>query len=288
MQIIINSLIQGLLLSLISLGFSIVYNSTGIMFIAQGAMYALTPFLLLFFLNSGLGIIFSLTGAILAMVMLSMMIELLNHQPLYKKEASTQIHLISSLGIYIAIVQIIIMIWGNESKVLTEEIIEPYTFSNIILTTPQIVSAIASLVIIIIFFLWASRSYLGLKLRALQDNPIQLSLMGHNIKNLRLLAFALCGFFTATGSILSAYDIGFDPQTGLSIVLFAIVATVIGGKGSLFGTLIGSIVLGILRSQVVWYTNSNWQDAITFLILVIFLFFRPQGIMGKKGRIETA
>jgi len=287
MQILINGIIQGLLIALTAMGFSVVYNSTGILHIAQGAIYAFSPFLLLAFLQWGLGMPLSISLAISTFVIFSALFELINHWPLQKKAASSMIHFISSLGIYIAAIQVIAIIWGNETKVLREGIDVTYTMSDIIVTRAQALGGIISLLLIAVFFLWLRRTDSGLKFLALSDNPVQLSLLGYDISKLRLFAFALSGLLTGAASMLTAWDIGFDPHGGLSAVLLAIVATIIGGRGSFIGPIIGGIVLGIMRSQVVWYTSARWQDTITFLILVFFLFFRPQGIFGRKGRLET-
>ena len=287
MQILLNGIIQGLLIALVAMGFSIVYNSTGIFYVAQGAVYALSPFLLLACLNAGLNAVASILLTLLAAIILSIAFEKTNHWPLQKRESSMEIHLISSLGFYIAIIQIIAIIWGNETRVLREGIDVAYTISEVILTRSQILGGLISALIIAIFFIWLKWTDSGLKLKALSDNPIQLSLLGYDTGKLRLLAFGLSGFLTATAAMLTAQDLGFDPHGGLSVVLLAIVATIIGGKGSFIGPAIGGIFLGIVRAQVVWHTSARWQDAITFLFLVLFLFFRPQGILGEKGRLET-
>lgn len=287
MQILLNGTIQGLLIALTALGFSIVYNSTGILHLAQGAIYAFAPFFLLTFLLSGTGIPAAVVLTLAISIFLSILCEFINHGPLYRKNASEPIHLISSLGIYIVAIQIIAMVWGNETKVLRSGIDVTYMMSDIIITRSQAVGGITSLFLIVAFFLWLKKTNSGLKFMALLDNSVQLSLMGYDVGRLRLLAFALSGFLTAVPAMLIAMDIGFDPHGGLTVVLLAIVATIIGGKGSFMGPVIGSIFLGIIRSQVVWHTSARWQDTITFIILVFFLFFRPQGIFGKKGRIET-
>jgi len=284
---LINGTIQGLLIALTATGFSVVYNSTGILHIAQGAIYALSPFLLLSFLQWGMGIPLAISLAISISVILSVLFELINHWPLHRKEASLQIHLISSLGIYIVAIQVIAIIWGNETKVLRNGIDATCMISDLIITRSQALGGIISLFLIVTFFIFLRRTDSGLKFMALLDNPVQLSLMGYDISRLRLLAFGLSGILTAVASMLTAMDIGFDPHGGLSAILLAIVATIIGGKGSFIGPVIGGIFLGIMRSQVVWYTSARWQDTITFLILVLFLFFRPQGILGKKGRVEN-
>lgn len=287
MQIFLDGLIQGLLIAVMAIGFAAVYNSTGILHIAQGAVYAISPFIFLWVMQLEAGVPLAIAGTITTAIALSIVIERINHWPLHRKEASGQIHLISSFGIYICVVQIIAILWGNESKVLRYGIEHTFTLSDIILAQSQVLGGIISLILLLIFFIWIKKTGSGLKFMALSDNPIQLSLMGYDIRALRLLAFGLSGIFTAIASMLTAMDIGFDPQAGLSVVLLAIVATIIGGKGSFAGPVIGGILIGIIRSQVVWYTSARWQDTITFLILVLFLFFRPQGILGKKGRIEA-
>jgi branched-chain amino acid transport system permease protein len=288
MQILINGLIQGLLIALTAMGFSVVYRSTGIFHIAQGAVYTLSPYILMAALSAGASIMSASAFSLAIAIMLSMFLEKANHWPLYNKQASMEIHLISSLGFYIVAIQVIAIIWGNETMVLREGIDETYTISNVILTKAQILGGVISLLIIFLFFVWLKRTELGLRFKALADNPIQLSLLGYDIGKLRLLVLGLSGIFTASAALLTAMDIGFDPHGGMSVVLLAMVATIIGGKGSFIGPVIGGVLLGIARSQVVWYTSARWQDAITFILLALFLFFRPQGIMEQKGRVETS
>src|SRR3989338_7605257 len=122
MQILLNGLLQGLLIALTSMGFAVVYNSTGILHIAQGAVYALSPFLLLSFMQSGMSMSLAIFSALSISIIISALFELVNHWPLHKREASAPIHLISSLGIYIAAIQVIAIIWGNETKVLRDGI----------------------------------------------------------------------------------------------------------------------------------------------------------------------
>ncbi len=287
MQILLNGTIQGLLISLLAIGFSIVYNSTGIISVAQGAVYAISPFLLLSFLKCGLGTPFAVFFAFVITILLSMSFEKINHWPLYKKEASPLIQLISSLGIYIIIVQVIAIIWGNETKVLRTGVDTVIHFWGVLLTKSQIIGGATGLLFILLFLLSLKTSDTGLMLIALSDNPIQLSLLGHDIAKLRLLAFGLSGLFTTAAATLTALDVGFDPQGGLNAILIAIVATIIGGKGSFVGPVLCGILLGIARSQIVWHTSARWEDALTFLLLVLFLFFRPQGILGSKARVEA-
>jgi branched-chain amino acid transport system permease protein len=287
MQIFFNGLTQGLLIALAAMGFSIVYNSTGILHISQGAIYALSPFLLLSLKHAGFSVSIAVLCTFVAVILLSVLIEKFNHWPLYKKGASPQSHFISSLGIYIVIVQLIVIIWGNETKTMRDQVDTVYKFIDLSVTASQVLAGVVSVVSILFYFIWLKKTQRGLKLIALSENPIQLSLMGYDIGLLRLLAFGMSGLFTMLSSVLTAVDVGFDPYGGLKVVLLAIVATIIGGKGSFVGPVIGGIFLGILKSQVVWYTSARWEEAFSLIILVFFLFFWPQGFLGDKRRIEA-
>ncbi len=287
MQILLNGLIQGLLLGLVGMGFALVYNATGIFHIAQGVIFAGAPFILFACIQSGLGWPIGIAFSLVVAVILSCLYEIGNHWPLQKKEASKEIHLIASLGAYIALVQIIAIVWGNETRVLRSGVDATFSFAGVILTRSQVLGGAVALVILSVFLLWLRRTDVGLRLRAMADNPTQLALMGYNIRMLRLAVFGLSGLLTAIAALLLALDIGFDPHSGLQMVLLGMVATIIGGRGSFVGPVIGAILLGIVRSQVVWYTSARWEEVATFFLLVLFLFLRPQGLFGRAGRLEA-
>ena len=151
----------------------------------------------------------------------------------------------------------------------------------------QIAALLVSFLLVAVFFSWLKCSDLGLRFRGLSDNPVEMELLGYDTDNLRTLAFGISGFLAAAAGILNAYDLGFDPNIGMSAVMLAIVATIIGGRGTFIGPVIGGLLLGIVRSQVVWHASARWQDAITFFLLAIFLLCRPNGIVGSEKRLEA-
>jgi branched-chain amino acid transport system permease protein len=101
-----------------------------------------------------------------------------------------------------------------------------------------------------------------------------------------MLIFAISGLLCSLASLIIAIDEGFSPHEGLESILLAIVATMIGGKNTFLGPVIGALLIGIFRSSIVWYFSAIWQNTFTFLLLAIFLLLRPQGIIGQKYRIE--
>jgi branched-chain amino acid transport system permease protein len=219
---------------------------------------------------------------------LSCLCEWANHARLARRHASSGAHLIASLGIYIILVQVIAMIWGNDTKTLRTGLDSTTRLGGVIVVGAQWITLWTATGLLGAFALFLARSNLGLRLRALADNPTMFALFGYNVDRHRLLAFALSGFFAAGASLATAYDLGFDPHTGLHAVLLAIVAVIIGGQGSFFGPVLGALLLGLLRAQVVWHWSARWQEAATFGALAIFLLLRPQGLLGRQSRIEAA
>ena len=287
MQILVNGLITGGIVAVMALAFTVVYLPTRIFYIALGGVYALAPFLVWTGLQWGLAWYVAVAAALAIAILFSLSCELLNHAWLEKKRAAGGTHLIASLGTYIVLVQTIAIIWGNETKVLRQGVDGVFNLSGVTLTQAQVGGAAIALLTIAGFYIWLQFSQLGLQFRAMADNSMELALRGYSIRNLRLVAFGIAGLLSAIASLLVAWDVGFDPQGGLAALLLAVVASIIGGSQSFFGAVLGGILLGVMRSQVVWFLSAQWQEAITFMILAIFLLFRPQGLIGQKRRLEA-
>jgi len=287
MQILANGLVSGLTIAVLAVAFSVVYLPTRAFHIALGGIYAAAPFVAWASVQAGWPWPIATLSAVVVAVVLSLACEQFNHALLEEKDAPLAAHLIASLGLYIIFVQTIALIWGNQTKNLSIGVAESVTFGGVILTHAQILAAVVSVVTLLGFYAWLHFSNLGVQFRALADNPEELALRGYNIHQLRLLAFGVSGLLGAVSALLTAYDTGFDPHAGLSALLVAIVAVIIGGRHSFVGPIVGGILIGIVRSEVVWFLSAQWQEAITFGLLALFLYVRPNGLVGRETRLEA-
>lgn len=287
MQILINGSISGATIAMLALAFATVYLPTRVFHVALAGVFALAPYLVWVFGQHGWPWPVGVAVALIMGTALSFACELFNHGRLDRKMAGQGLHLVSSLGIYIVIVQIVSLVWGNEVKVLRQGIDSVFTVFGVAVTRSQLLAGSASIVAMLGFYSWLRFSKLGLQFRALADNPTQLALFGYNTRRLRLLAFALAGLLTALSSLVTAFDLGFSPHGGLHALILAIVAVIIGGRNTFLGPVVAGFFLGVLRAQVVWHLSARWQDAVTFGLLVVFLFFVPNGLLGRKLRLEA-
>ena len=184
----------------------------------------------------------------------------------------------------IVVINIIAMFYGNETKILNPNISKSVSIGNIIITYSQLYQLGLSLLVIIIFMTFLKFSKFGIKTRAMRDDDVLCTVFGMDIYKMRLVLFTLSGFFASLGGGLVAYDVGMDPYVGMPMLLNAVVALIIGGMGRFEAPILGGFIIGILQAAAVWAFSSRWQDAVTFTLLILFLLFRPQGLMGEKKR----
>ena len=170
------------------------------------------------------------------------------------------------------------------AKVVENSILKPFSFGDIIITTPQMYQAVIGIIVLAAFLIILRWTNWGLRLQALSADETLFETLGYNTNRTRIAVFLASGIFIAIASCLTVYDVGLDPNMGMSVLISAIVAMIIGGVGKFSTCIVGGLTLGVLQSLTVYQFASNWQNAVTFLVLLILLFLRPQGIAGYKQR----
>jgi branched-chain amino acid transport system permease protein len=286
-QILVNGIIAGLAYALFALGFGLAYNTTRIFNFAHGAVYTLAAYsFYTFFVICGWHVALSAVLSLGVAAAAGIAIDEIFYRPLIARNTSLLIPLLSSLGLYIVIVNAIAAIYGNENKTLSPGLQSAYTLGPIILTQIQIGIAALSIILFGALMFVLRKTKLGKVLRAMRDDPDLLTAMGVSQRRVRMVAFGIGSGLSACAAILLALDVGIDPNIGMGALLTGAVAVIIGGVGIFEGAAIGALTLGILQSLIIWRVSSRWAEAIAFLVLIVFLIFRPQGIVGKRRRVE--
>ena len=284
-QFIVNGLITGLLYSLLAIGFALVYNTTHIFHIAAAGIYVFAAYMFWWLaVKLGLPLILAAELAIIFTMGLSLISEVGIYRPLRNKNSSLNVIMIASIGLMTVIVNIIAMVFGNETKVVENSVLRTFRFGDLIITTPQLYQIIVAVIAITVFLVLLDRTRFGLKVRALSSNETLFETLGYTKQITFAIVFLASGFFIGFASCLTVYDVGMDPNMGMTVLINAMVAMIIGGNGRFWTCVAGGLVLGVLQSLTVFWFASSWQNAITFALLLGFLFLRPQGIAGYKQR----
>ncbi len=287
LTVILDALINGLMTGLVSLAFTVVYLPTRIFYLALGGIITIAPFCALVGLQHG-GSPWLANGiALVIAVLLSLGCEFFNHAPLIGKQATSGVHLMTSLGIYIVLSQSAALVWGNETQVFWQGAAAVVTLAGVTLSESQIISLGVAIASLTLFYSWLNASQLGLQFRALSDNPDAFALRGYNPQTFRRIAFAISGGLGAIAALLMAADVGFDAHSGLQLVVLGIVGAIIGGRQSFWGPLLGSVLLELIRAASVWFLSAQWETMVTFTVLALFLVVRPNGWLDSAHRLET-
>jgi len=193
--------------------------------------------------------------------------------------------LIITMGLSLLIANMILIVWSGAPRIINQ----PYTLATwrvgkILINHAQTYSLLISMVLIIGLFLFLNKTMIGKAIRAVADDPEGCAYMGINLRLLYGIAYALGIAITATGGCLMATYRPFNPFYGESIVVILFASVVLGGMTNVFGALIGGLIIGIIQQISSLVVAISLQNVAVFLVFVLFLYLRPQGLFGKKER----
>lgn len=285
-QLITNGIIAGSIYALIALSFAVIYRTVKFFHFAHGVVYAAGAYFaytLVKHLHFNL-----ITAAIFAMcftAFIGIVIDRTVYRPLRFRKGSNLIFLIASFGIFIFIQNLIALIFGNQILTLrTGSVREGYHIFSAVITPNQIVILIISITLMLCLWLFIKKSKLGKAMRAVSDDSIGANVVGINPNKIILLSFAIGSALAGLAGVLISLETNIYPTMGFSAILKGIIASIIGGIGSIPGAMFGGFFLGIVENLGIWKISAGWKDSISFLILIIFLLFRPGGIFNIKSK----
>jgi branched-chain amino acid transport system permease protein len=284
-QFLGNGLVNGSLIALTALGFSLIYNTMRVFHIAYAGIYVWAGYVLYLFMEVlHWPVLASALMALLAAAILSISCELLIYAPLIRKGRSHNAIMISSVGVLIFMVSAAELFFGNSAYFLNFAVPSDIISLGNFLYGYRAISLLISLALLAAFFVYLKYSKSGIRIRALRDNELLGRIYGIRAKHLKIALYGLSGVLAATAACLSALDVGINPHLGMLVFINAFVALVIGGVGRFDGPVIGGLLLGILQAFTEYFFDSRWVLMVTFILLILFLLLRPKGLIPSTSR----
>ena len=285
-QIILNSLVSAGIYLLVALGFSLIYNTARFFHFAHGIVItvgAYATFTLIVII--GLPIWLSIIGGITTSALLGTGMEWAIYKPLRIRGGTSLILLLTSLGIYTALQAIISIIYGSGTQTFRFGVVpESFLILGARITFPQVMIVGSSMAGCFIIWLLLIKTNIGLKIRAIASDSELAADCGVNQNRVICVVFFLGSTLAGIIAVLLAYDTDITPLMGFRVLLMGMIVTIIGGGGSIPGAACGALLLSLMQHLSAWMISSRWQDAIVFLVLILFLLIRPQGMFGKPRR----
>lgn len=282
-QIIINSIAAGAIYALFAIGFSLIYKTTKFFNLAYGTITLVGGYItLLCYKTFSINIFLAaLLGALFTGVV-GYFSDKLIFKKLRANGSSNTVLLIASLGLATVIQSLLAIFFTNQFQTLSSNTgtYTTYTLFGGIITQTQILILI-SLLFVFVFVVFLKRSFLGKKIEAISDSEEVSKIIGINTDKIIGNTFFIGSVIGGLACILIGMDTGINPNMGTDFLLKGVTASIIGGVGNLYGGVTGGLLIGLIENFSVWQFSGEWKDAITFIILILFLLFRPNGIFKK-------
>jgi len=282
LQLLIAGLVIGSIYGLAGIGFTAVYNVTGVVNFAQGDFAMMGAMLAIAMMVVGTPMIVAIVLAVIIVALLGGVIERLAIRP----ASQTVIRgIIITIGLGVLLQGVAVVLWDSNPKSLpafSGE--EPINLLGATLPPQSIWVVGTALVLMVALHFFFQRSYLGKAFRACAVNPFAARLVGVRVPTMASISFMLSGALGAVAGIIVTPIALMQYDSGIGIGIKGFIACIIGGFGHPIGAAIGGLMVGVIEAFAAGYLSSGYKDAIAFVLLLGFLFARPQGIMGEMEK----
>lgn len=289
LQLLVNVLMLAGLYAIIGVGFSLVYGVMNVLNVAHGAFIMIGAYVT-FTLFTLLGIDPFLSIPVSMLVLFGLGFGVQKY--LLNRIVQTGVFLsfIFTFGLDRFLINGALLVWGGKFRTTRPSYAgESFVFQDLAVPYTRLAVLVVAILLIVLLFLLMSKTRLGMAIKAtaLQNEGAQL--MGIDIKLVYAMTFAISAALAGAAGSLLGTILAFSPFVGQSIGLKAFAVAVIGGLGSMTGALFGALLLAAAEVMGILLFGGSWSEAITFIILLLALIFRPRGLLGKEyfGEVEV-
>ncbi len=281
-QLIASGIATGCIYALVALSFIIIYNSLGAINFAQGEFVMIGGYLGIWAATTfKLPLWLAFLVAVVLMALVGVIWQRLCYVPLRNKPVVTFI--VASLGASIAMRSLALVVFGPEPRGMAPLLgTEFVRVGGVSLTSQHVVIAAVTLLVLLVQYLFFNRTLFGKMLRATAQDPTMARVMGIRVRQMIALTFVISAVLAAVAGFLLVPVVFIYPDVGVSLIVKAFIATVIGGFGSIPGAVAGGLLIGLSEILLAAYVSSKWKDVFLFVFLIAFLVFYPRGIFGES------
>jgi branched-chain amino acid transport system permease protein len=279
---VFNGLIVGAFYALMALGLSLILNLSGVINFAHGGFLAIGGYLA-FTMIPYVGFWGALALAPILTAFLGLIVERVLIRRLYGRDPLYS--LLLTFGLAFMIEDGTRFIWGAQSLPFQVPgwLVTPLSSEYFFLTGYRLFMVLAVAVAVAGLFLILSRTRLGIRIRAGTLDLETVSVLGVNVRVLRNMNFGLGIYLAGLAGVLAVGQLGLQPTIGASLIMPSFVAIIVGGLGSLPGTLLGGLLIGVASGiTTVFFPSAT--EAVIYVMMAAVLLVRPRGLLGEEGR----
>lgn len=277
-----NGLVLGAFYAIVAIGLSLIMNLTGTINMAHGSFMTLAGYLAYSLVLRGTSFWFALIAAPLIVVVVGIVVERTLVRPLYKREPFYS--LLMTFGLSLIAEEVYRLIWGPNAVPFSPPPSLNGTTALGFMSFPtfRIFIAVVLIVAIVALALFLTRTRFGLRLRAAVQDTEMIAALGTNTQVLYAVNFGLGIFLAGIAGVLAGGMLGLSPTSGNSLLMPAFVTVIIGGMGSLFGSIVGGLLVGMAISLTTLFIPAA-SEVSMYVLMAIVLLVRPRGLFGEEG-----
>ncbi|MBV8567430.1 MAG: branched-chain amino acid ABC transporter permease [Methylobacteriaceae bacterium] len=279
-----NGVIIGAFYALMALGLSLILNLSGVINFAHGGFLALGAYLA-YSLMPHIGFWGALVAAPLLTGLLGIAIEWLLIRRTYGRDPLYS--LLLTFGLAFIFEDVSRYIWGAQSVPyqIPALLSRPLSLSYFFITGYRVFMVALVALAVAALYLLLTRTRIGIRIRAGTHDLATVATLGVNVRLLRSVNFGLGVYLAGLAGVLAAGQLGLQPTIGTSLIMPSFVAIIVGGLGSLPGTLLGGILIGVASGITSVYFASA-TEAVIYVMMALVLLVRPRGLLGEEGRLQ--
>jgi branched-chain amino acid transport system permease protein len=286
LQQLVNGSVVGATYALFALGFTLMFGVLGVVNLTYGVYFSVGAFLALFGTKTlALPIWLALPGSAIVTGLIAIVVDWLLLTRLRAAKAPELASLMVTLGATLLLYSLATAWLGTEIRRLPNGLISTASLGGdlVRISASQLLIVVTALAVVGGLFLILKKSPLGYAIRALADNGDAAQLMGINTKAVVCLVSFISGAFGAIAGVLVGLNYNaVQPYMGETMMLKGFAVIILGGLGDIRGALIAGFTIGIFETFVAGYAASSLKDAVGFAVLVLVLWVRPEGLLGRS------
>lgn len=285
-QNLVFGILVGALYGLAAVGLSLVFGVTKFLNVAHGELLMFGGYAS-FWIFTLLGVdpFLTLPTTVIFLVLIGVVLYKLLFSRMVKMPEETKVKntLLVGFGLSLILQNVALRLWTADDRSITT------TYSGLALRllgvrlpVVRLVSFGIALVCLLALHLFLQRTYTGKAIRATVEDWAAATLVGINVQRVYLVSFVLGAALAGVAGALVSVGYSIVPTMGLEWTLVALIVMVLGGLGSIMGTFVGGIILGVTQSATSYFIGGTYREVVGLLIFLLVLVFRPQGLFGTK------
>jgi neutral amino acid transport system permease protein len=286
-QLFVDGLLLGLILALAGVGLSLIYGTTGLTNFAHGELITFGA-LATYFYNNVLGLPFVLaaSAALITCAVFGSLQDSLFWRKLRKRGTGLIAMLVISIGLGIFLRYLFLFFFGGNTQPFADYSGQPgIEIGPVSITPKSMIGAAIAIIAILLTAYWLLRTRIGKASRAVADNPALASASGIDVERVINVVWILGATLAGLAGILLGMAQGVNWFMGFQILLLVFAGVTVGGFGTAFGALLGSLIVGVLIQLSTLFIPPELKSVGALVILIVILIVRPQGLLGRRERI---